>query len=1427
MKKILNYVVAILIIGSLTIPTINGVEIKPYNMNSLKNYDNKDAELFNNMMDENQVNYDDQLDQQQPDSNRFTFVIDLAHRAQSFKPQLEVLTRVELYMYKYGNINSDIVISIRDNLYGNDLTVCSKSAYQIPTEAAWIEFDFNDLTVNLGNTYYIVCSTNSGNFENCYTIGYAELNPDPYQYGEIWEYGFFTDYEWEPMCYNCDLSFKTYGKLEENEPPVADFYWNPNIPNIGENIYFDASESYDPDGDITLYQWDWNNDGIVDESSDLPETTQIWFVQGTYPVTLKVTDNDGLTDTITKNVVINDDMNQNPIANFEWAPSQPKINENIIFDASYSFDPDGNIRLYEWDWNNDGIFDESNTDPTISYSWTKPGNYPVKLKVVDNDNLDNSITRTISIVKEWSIVVPDDYPTIQDAIDHSQLGERIFVRSGTYIGGFVVSVGGIIIHGENKGDTIINGVAGNHVIQIEDNANGVNISGFTIGGVLTSDPSPSSYNNNAGIYVESDYNIIYDNNIQKNSVGIEFYHSSGTQLFDNQINDNSWGIILNEDTHGISINRNSVENNEFHGISIDEISTGNTLKENLISRNGQNGIEITDVSKGNFISWNTIDNNIIGISCGGFSDGNLFHHNSLIDNNQNAYDSSIDRWYSDVQGNYWSDYDGEDINGDGIGDTPYYISGGDNVDNYPLMSLSNTEKIDAAAMDIFFSSVTYDKYRSYEIPSLREGDLCYVTIRWDIIPDQFISQYHWESVEEIIFLDGKILYDEEDVARYPWYPIRNWLVHHFTGWFEWTATPGNHSFYVEFDPNDYWDEANENNNELIYNFTVPVQGDIVARFTWTPEKPQVNDQIIFDASESIDKNGQIISYEWDWNDDGIFDETCSNPTVTHVWSISDSYQVTLKITNNKGMSNTITKTITVFENTVFHVPQDFPTIQEAINNAIDGMTIHVASNIYQENIIIDKPLKLIGEDVTKTIIDGGGIDKHVIRILADNVEISGFTIKDCNIGFSGIRVYGNATAIHHNIISNCGGAIELYWTRNNLIFDNTLLGNNWGLYIDNSFDCVIDSNTIYENSYGIETGLSSIDIIYNAITDNINHGIFEIQDSQMKIHSNNLSFNGGDGIRMFSSQVNDILENDLYGNMLNGMQIHKSTLNNIHENKIINNQESPLSLCYHSDENNIEKNEINSKNLLGINLDYCNDNQIKNNICLQENEDPNAVSIRISRTSHSNAIYHNNFMNSSCTYDECGNTWDFGSLYGGNYWQDISVSDIDANGIGDVPHNILGGGSQDHYPLIYPFDPPEKPDTPTGSINGKIRKEYSFQTSTTDPKGDRVQYGWDWDGDENIDEWTGFYNSGETITVYHSWNKKGTYNILVLARDEHGHVSDWSEPLPSTMAKNKLYKNNLLLKFLENHPYLFPLLKQLKGDRDSKKLQSILTNSPS
>ena len=82
--------------------------------------------------------------------------------------------------------------------------------------------------------------------------------------------------------------------ITPNQPPVA----NANGPysgTAGTAITFDASISHDPDGDIVLYEWDWDNDGIYDNSTTSPTITHTWNTEFSGSITLMVTDNDGLT----------------------------------------------------------------------------------------------------------------------------------------------------------------------------------------------------------------------------------------------------------------------------------------------------------------------------------------------------------------------------------------------------------------------------------------------------------------------------------------------------------------------------------------------------------------------------------------------------------------------------------------------------------------------------------------------------------------------------------------------------------------------------------------------------------------------------------------------------------------------------------------------------------------------------------------------------------------------------------------------------------------------------------------------------------------------------------------------------------------------------------------------------------------------------
>jgi len=111
----------------------------------------------------------------------------------------------------------------------------------------------------------------------------------------------------------------------------------------------------------------------------------------------------GVWNGLTMGTVINDeneppaDDNELPVADFTWAPLNPKTNQEITFNASISSDPDGSLNSYEWDWNNDSAYEESHHIPTATHSWAQAGNYPVTVRVSDNNGSTSTKTIIISV----------------------------------------------------------------------------------------------------------------------------------------------------------------------------------------------------------------------------------------------------------------------------------------------------------------------------------------------------------------------------------------------------------------------------------------------------------------------------------------------------------------------------------------------------------------------------------------------------------------------------------------------------------------------------------------------------------------------------------------------------------------------------------------------------------------------------------------------------------------------------------------------------------------------------------------------------------------------------------------------------------------------------------------------------------------------
>ncbi|MEM3566813.1 MAG: PKD domain-containing protein [Candidatus Bathyarchaeia archaeon] len=109
------------------------------------------------------------------------------------------------------------------------------------------------------------------------------------------------------------------GYFENAAPPVAYFEYTPKSPAINELITFNASKSYDPDGTIVKYEWNFGDGGTATGKV----VTHKYTAAGTYTVSLRVTDNDGLTDTETKDITV-----------YEYKPARMFVNPPEITDPT-------------------------------------------------------------------------------------------------------------------------------------------------------------------------------------------------------------------------------------------------------------------------------------------------------------------------------------------------------------------------------------------------------------------------------------------------------------------------------------------------------------------------------------------------------------------------------------------------------------------------------------------------------------------------------------------------------------------------------------------------------------------------------------------------------------------------------------------------------------------------------------------------------------------------------------------------------------------------------------------------------------------------------------------------------------------------------------------------------------------------------------
>ena len=308
-----------------------------------------------------------------------------------------------------------------------------------------------------------------------------------------------------------------------------------------------------------------------------------------------------------------------------------------------------------------------------------------------------------------TIVVPEEYPTISEAVTHASAGDTVFVQSGIYHENVLIDKS-LLILGEDSENTVVigeGGVNSGNVFTLA--ADSITVSGFTIRSV---DHSVASQYAN-GVNIKGDNCTVQGNDISNTFWGVLCAIQSSTSITQNNITRNlkegirfyggslntvSGNYIAGNKASGVAIegysnviSRNTIINNT-RGIGLG--SSYSVVFGNLIADNGESGIYFA--GSNNTIAANHISNSGWGIyfpSFFGAPNGNKFTHNNFVDNSQNVYVSStynVNHWDDGSEGNYWSNYatenpDAKEVDDSGTGDVPFVICA-NNVDNHPLIN---------------------------------------------------------------------------------------------------------------------------------------------------------------------------------------------------------------------------------------------------------------------------------------------------------------------------------------------------------------------------------------------------------------------------------------------------------------------------------------------------------------------------------------------------------------------------------------------------------------------------------------------------------------------------------------------------------------------------------------------------------------------
>ena len=508
----------------------------------------------------------------------------------------------------------------------------------------------------------------------------------------------------------------------------------------------------------------------------------------------------------------------------------------------------------------------------------------------------------------------DHYDSIQMAINALHIDGGCFVYDGLYSEQVLLDRG-ITVTGQSTEKTK---VAGN-------NGSGFRISGdnaamyqFTLQDCWN-DPAVQVTGDNVTVgecaCIDSYYGVVVSGNdtmIHNTSIGHNAYIGAAWQdalrpvMQNCNVYGNNHGVVLSNVTDGLFMQL-EIHNNSVKGIELAE-SSNNTV-HHVYFINNMNGVYAEN------------------------STGNLFYFNDFIGNEQHAWDNGNNSWDNGTVGNYWEEFDGGNWS-QGTYTIPYMVPGDSNKDNHPLIkrvglpvsSFNYTPKISFTLQTVIFTDTSIDLDGIIVQRHWDFGDGSNATTVDATATHSYTDNGVYNVTLTVTDDDGNMgtatktltILNRAPTAAFTWMPPEPTGVDlvRFNG--STSDDPDGVIMNYTWDFGDGATGYGLNTSHLymdsgIYNVTLTVTDDDGASSTkvneveignalpiptivFSPEEPTTADEIFFNASGSIDPDGEIVNYTWDFGDGTVG----YGAVPLHSYADNGTYNITLIVTDDRN-----------------------------------------------------------------------------------------------------------------------------------------------------------------------------------------------------------------------------------------------------------------------------------------------------------------------------------------------------------------------------------------------------------------------------------------------------------------------------------------------------------------------------------------------